>query len=508
MGVLLMTARRPGRAGWTGRGGHRGDSGIALPLAALVMVALLSFSAMVVDLGQARAYRRQTQNAADAAALAAVYDLPDFAGTVSSVKDYAAENLGIAAGDWDGCQDPGALPETPDAAAHNNTCISIYPYAEEVRVTMPSRAVPTYFGRFLGRNEIDLTATAQAAATYNVAHRVMPITVTELAGTGHLCLENSGSDQDCENRTTGNFGSLQSPRLETWTTLNESDKDLVNWTLGVDHSIVPYGAGDTRVCDGLTKPVCTTDNVSTNLVANHVRSATGNSTNRLTAGLVEGFDDSTGQHFCGRLQRPNITPENFEDPNPGGCMPDPPTTTSVSGTTINGHHIYAVLTDEAKQSFYPEVWATDTGSGPVLTDGLYASGDLRLECFLQGYTYLPNVDPTIPGVEVLPNCTALGLDITAMMADGHAWPIFAATVTIEPRFGMIPIISPTWGGGASEGVEIVTFLGSFLYDTYETASQVKAIDAWVFSPALVATTNGVPGLDLGVRIGPFVHLSK
>lgn len=53
------------------------DRGVALPLFAIMLVALLSVAGLVIDGGQAYAQRRQMQNAADAAAMAGTAALDD-----------------------------------------------------------------------------------------------------------------------------------------------------------------------------------------------------------------------------------------------------------------------------------------------------------------------------------------------------------------------------------------------------------------------------------------------
>ena len=58
----------------------RGDEGAVAVLVAVVMAALLGFAAIVIDVGQLYAERRQLQNGADAAALALALDCPTPAG--------------------------------------------------------------------------------------------------------------------------------------------------------------------------------------------------------------------------------------------------------------------------------------------------------------------------------------------------------------------------------------------------------------------------------------------
>ncbi len=56
--------------------GVKDDEGAVAVLVAVLMVALLGFGAIVIDLGQVFAERRQLQNGAEAAALAVAYDCP------------------------------------------------------------------------------------------------------------------------------------------------------------------------------------------------------------------------------------------------------------------------------------------------------------------------------------------------------------------------------------------------------------------------------------------------
>lgn len=69
------------------------ERGAALVLVAAALVALLGFSAMVVDVGVLYLNREQLSNAADAAALAGAQFLPDDPATaISTARHYAAQN--------------------------------------------------------------------------------------------------------------------------------------------------------------------------------------------------------------------------------------------------------------------------------------------------------------------------------------------------------------------------------------------------------------------------------
>ena len=101
---------------------RRGERGAVLVFAALVLTALLGFAALVVDIANATQVRRQSQNTADAAALAGAAELPNGPAAAAAVKFYAAKNLDIDAAEWAGCRDSDRLPVLPDPA-NDNQCI-------------------------------------------------------------------------------------------------------------------------------------------------------------------------------------------------------------------------------------------------------------------------------------------------------------------------------------------------------------------------------------------------
>ena len=77
---------------------RRGEGGQTLIVAALVMTAVLGFTAMTIDIGLFFEDRRSLQNAADAAALAGVAYLPQSPNTAVQTAQQWAANNGIAPG--------------------------------------------------------------------------------------------------------------------------------------------------------------------------------------------------------------------------------------------------------------------------------------------------------------------------------------------------------------------------------------------------------------------------
>lgn len=148
------------------------DSGAVAVLVGLLSVALFVMAAFVVDLGIARDSRRQAQNTADAAALAAANALygrtpsnlnrpGDIPAAVAAAEDYAATNYGTTPAEWAACSTDQALPV---ANVAGTSCISfddaVYP--RNVLVVVPVRRQPSIFGGLVGYQGVSVGALAQA----------------------------------------------------------------------------------------------------------------------------------------------------------------------------------------------------------------------------------------------------------------------------------------------------------------------------------------------------------
>jgi Flp pilus assembly protein TadG len=155
-----------------GRRNLRDEQGAVAILTAFLMVGLILCAGIVVDLGNARDVRRQSQNASDASSLAGANALyptgacssgakPCITDAVAAAKLYALQNFQVSATDWANCRAPAgsALASTPDGA---DTCISFNSASTLVRVYMPTRTVPTFFGRIAGMSTIPVGSNAQA----------------------------------------------------------------------------------------------------------------------------------------------------------------------------------------------------------------------------------------------------------------------------------------------------------------------------------------------------------
>lgn len=148
---------------------RRDDQGAVAVLVAVLALVLFGLAALVVDLGLARDTRRQAQNTADSAALAAgnalyLNGIADKSASIAAAKEYAASNFGSTAQDWADCADPGR-PAGFTAVTGETACISFAgtPIIDQVRVVVPHEKVATPFGAVLGVSDVSISAAAQAA---------------------------------------------------------------------------------------------------------------------------------------------------------------------------------------------------------------------------------------------------------------------------------------------------------------------------------------------------------
>lgn len=147
---------------------HDDEHGAVAVLVAVMSLILFGVAALVVDLGLARDTRRQAQNAADSAALAAANSLylaglANPAAAVAAAKQYASRNFGTTDDDWAACADP-TRPAGFAPVPGQTRCISFggAPVMNEVRVVVPTRRVSTPLGRLMGVSGVDVGAVAQA----------------------------------------------------------------------------------------------------------------------------------------------------------------------------------------------------------------------------------------------------------------------------------------------------------------------------------------------------------
>ena len=169
------------------------EFGQGLVLGALAMVVILGFTAMAIDVGIFLHERRDLQNAADAAALAGVAELPGSpAEAEAKVHEWADKNgIDIAGGELE----PVAITTT-------------YVTNDTVRVQV-TRETPFVFGRVLGLT----SGTMQADATARVGSpswgsNVMPWALRKSAQEGVTYDTEVTLKYSAQDSSSGDYGSL------------------------------------------------------------------------------------------------------------------------------------------------------------------------------------------------------------------------------------------------------------------------------------------------------------
>lgn len=143
------------------------ESGAALVLVAISMVALLAAASLAVDLGMAMTARSEAQRVADSAALAgasAFIDEPSAMLAVDSAKSrakaFAAKNVvRNAPVDTTTVASSTLIDETVDMT------VEVIPTEQKVRVWVRQQGVGTWFARILGVRTLGIQAMAAAVAS-------------------------------------------------------------------------------------------------------------------------------------------------------------------------------------------------------------------------------------------------------------------------------------------------------------------------------------------------------
>ena len=143
----------------------RNEEGSVAIWAAGSMVMLIGFAALAVDAGHFYALDNQLQNAADAAALAAVGELNDANEARAIAMNITAQNLppedhgtaltssDVEIGQWDADAKVFTAGLNPPSAVR----VTVR------RTAVSGNAAPTFFGKLLGHDSVDILAQAVAA---------------------------------------------------------------------------------------------------------------------------------------------------------------------------------------------------------------------------------------------------------------------------------------------------------------------------------------------------------
>ncbi len=153
----------------------RDSRGVSMVLVAITMVALLSATALAIDIGMLLNARTEAQRAADAAALAGAGSLITFPQTVFADAEAKAQNKAIEYGALNTVTDIPVtlLPEDVDVdLAQERVTVTVR------RVGVRGTAVGTWFANVFGVSEVDVEARAAAEAQPSGAARcVKPFSI-------------------------------------------------------------------------------------------------------------------------------------------------------------------------------------------------------------------------------------------------------------------------------------------------------------------------------------------
>lgn len=169
------------------------DEGQVMAMLALLMAALMGFTAMAIDVGSLAADRRDLQNAADAMALAAAMDLPDAGDAQDAALEWAEKN--------------GVSPEEVQSVEVLQQSLPNRPNPQ-VTVTL-TRDHDFVFARALGIDSADVEVSASAIKTsLGGGGDIVPWSVLKSVKDGANPGDQVVLKYDANHPENGNFGAL------------------------------------------------------------------------------------------------------------------------------------------------------------------------------------------------------------------------------------------------------------------------------------------------------------
>jgi Flp pilus assembly protein TadG len=168
----------------------RNTEGGALVLGTLVFPVLLGFGAFAVDLSDLYYNKSKLQEAADSAALGAVLALPNASNVTTKALDLVGRNApstfgtvstsqDITVGYWD------SNAKTFTASSTNQNAVQVLTH----RTVANGNPIPTYFGKFVGKSVLEVSASAIAVKFGGACMRVLNQTATNalyIGGSGSI----------------------------------------------------------------------------------------------------------------------------------------------------------------------------------------------------------------------------------------------------------------------------------------------------------------------------------
>ena len=487
----MLTSRRRGS---TLRRGD-GESGAVLVTAVILLTLLLGISALVIDLGYGMQKRRQIQNTADAAALAAAQDLPLTVSSATTARSFSTTNLPDGSFGWSGCTDSKKLA----IASSGTQCISFDQSFTQVRVKVPEQTYNTFFGKVLGIDVLKTSGAATARVVGVGLASIQPFALFSGFTSGIACLKQGPSGHritTCDEPETGNFNllditqygnsSLSTPR--NCGNSAERQRMIDNIAIGADHMFRIW-AGGLETLDACDVPGPDT-----------IPPRTGNDLDAFDSGLVHATAGGVSDGGKGRLQRGNYAKTQIA----GMGLDNRPL-----WSFIPNQHLSDVPDSCQRQTFETLLTATPTAQQrDVMSDALetcfsdYSAGGYT------GIVFGANTDPF-----------------------GKELPIDLYDIQLSPRFNYIPqFVQGSPGTGSSDDYNITAFRAIFIHEIFGKCSsrgncdidfapgpwntsdpgsstdKIEAMDAFVFPAAMLPV--GLRGNPASIGQNTYVQLVK
>jgi hypothetical protein len=198
---------------------RRDESGAIAVVVALCMVVLLIVGGMVVDLGRARSAQLESQNSADASALAAANALypattcangadggpPCLRSAVAAAKTYAAQNFSVSASAWtQSCSFGAGFTSVPG----ETSCVQFDSLSapSKIWVQIPTLDVEMTLGKLVGLENVPISMRAQAALSQGSsgACGLCVLNASAMSGNSKLTVNNAGVGMNGKPSFSGN----------------------------------------------------------------------------------------------------------------------------------------------------------------------------------------------------------------------------------------------------------------------------------------------------------------
>lgn len=330
----------------------REEQGATLVLMSLTLVVLLGFSALVIDIGDARQQKRQVANTADSSALGGAQELPDLADVATEVKNLALENYGIPLADWTAANCPSSPPSgfSEWHSVDGTPCVSYNSSFTRVAVVTPTRIHNTTFAKAIGVNQLKVSAMAVAQRMMAGLGTVQPYGLYGSApGNGEVCLVTGATPPTapCNGPNTGNFGLLDihmygNPALPTTQRCSGNDDQLRNnVAIGIDHEIDIYSGNANYTNPNPVLDYCSpTDPPNPN--PDTLKVKTGASNAWFDDGMLKASSSSIDDNGPAKLQR-------LSDDWTASAWP----TRSVAGYTVDNKPLWDFIGDDNQLTDVP-----------------------------------------------------------------------------------------------------------------------------------------------------------